>query len=74
MYFGTDGIFSFTDGEDDGACVLSLFIMRLFVGLSWRDSMLCVNQLTLLWINFSIDGYMYYIGAIVLSHGGDSFF
>ena len=55
-------------------CVLYLFIMRLFVGLSWCDSVLCSNQLILLWVYFCVGAYMYYIGATVSSYGGVSFF
>ena len=55
-------------------CVLYLFIMRLFMGLSWCGSVLCANQLILLWVNLYVGGYMYYIGAIVSSHGGAYFF
>ena len=45
-----------------------------WVGLSWCDSVLCANQLILLWVNFCVGEYMYYIGAIVSSHDGACFF
>ena len=47
---------------------------RALLDLSWCYSVLCTNQLKLLWVNFCIGGYMYYIGATVSSRGGASFF